>query len=487
MLRCRHRQIVGNEPRHLRVRSRIVIIGGSDAGVAAALRARELDPDAQVQLLLGDAFPNFSVCGIPFWLSGETPDWRALAHRTLKDLNAAGLQLMLETRVEAIDPERGEVILADRSRTRAVDYDRLVIATGAVPRRPRLPGFDLPAVYFLRTMDDAFSLQRALDAGARSALIIGGGYIGVEMADALTRRGLEVSLIERGAHVLSTIDLELAAIVGEELEAHGVRCVTGERVVAIERDGERLKASLQGGGELAGELALVVVGVEPQTSLAHGIGVELGERGALKVDRQMRTGVDGIWAAGDVAETYHQLLQRPVYIPLGSTAHKQGRIAGENVTGGEAEFAGALGTQVVKVFDLAVAATGLREASARAEGFAPLTVQTVADDHKSYYPGAHPLRIRILGDRGTGQLLGGQIVGHVSGQVAKRIDTLATAIHHRMHVEELSKLDLSYTPPLSAPWDPIQTAAQAWERERSTGADAQRRRGVSSVADAEAR
>jgi pyruvate/2-oxoglutarate dehydrogenase complex dihydrolipoamide dehydrogenase (E3) component len=178
----------------------------------------------------------------------------------------------------------------------------------------------------------------------------------------------------------------------------------------------------------------------------------------------MRTGLPDIWAAGDCVQTHHQLLDKPVYMPLGSTAHKQGRIAGENAIGGNADFAGSLGTQVVKVFDLAIAATGLSEGAARAEGLDALTVETTTDDHKAYYPGAHPLRLRIVGDRDHGGLLGAQILGHVSGQVAKRIDTLATAIYHRMTIAEISDLDLSYTPPLSSPWDPVQIACQAWER-----------------------
>ena len=176
------------------------------------------------------------------------------------------------------------------------------------------------------------------------------------------------------------------------------------------------------------------------------------------------TGLPDIWAAGDCVETYHQLLDQPVYMPLGSTAHKQGRVAGENAIGGSADFAGSLGTQVVKVFDLAIAATGLRERAASEEGFSALTVETTADDHKGYYPGAHPLRLRIVGDRQDGTLLGAQILGHVSGQVAKRIDTFATAIYHPMTIAEVSDLDLSYTPPLSSPWDPVQIACQAWER-----------------------
>ncbi len=203
--------------------------------------------------------------------------------------------------------------------------------------------------------------------------------------------------------------------------------------------------------------------MRPDTRLARDAGARTGVRGAIIVDRQMHTGLPDIWAAGDCAETHQQLFDKPAYMPLGSTAHKQGRVAGENAIGGTAEFAGSLGTQVVKVFDLAIAATGLRESVARAEGFDPLTIETTTDDHKSYYPDAHPLRLRIVGDRDSLQLLGAQILGHVTGQVSKRIDTLATAISDRMRIAEVSDLDLSYTPPFSSPWDPVQIACQAWE------------------------
>ena len=444
---------------------RLVIVGGSDAGISAGLRARELDPALRPTLVLADAYPNFSICGLPYWLSGEVRERQELAHRTREDLEQAGLNLRLETLAQRIDVNKRELtVRTPDERRETIEYDRLVIATGAVPARPPIPGIELPGVHVLHSMGDASSVQDALNGGARSAVIIGAGYIGVEMADALTLRGLDVSLIEQAPSALTTVDPELGAGVVEELSAHGVRCSIGARVTGIERSGERLQVSAEGGVRAEGEIVLVLTGVQPDTRLAREAGATVGVRGAIAVDRQMRTGLPDIWAAGDCIETHQQLFDTPSYMPLGSTAHKQGRIAGENAIGGSAEFAGSLGTQVVKVFDLAIAATGLRESAARAEGRDPLTVETSTDDHKAYYPGAHPLRLRIVGDRDNGQLLGAQILGHASAQVSKRIDTIATAIHHRMTIAEISDLDLSYTPPFSSPWDPVQIACQAWER-----------------------
>jgi NADPH-dependent 2,4-dienoyl-CoA reductase/sulfur reductase-like enzyme len=447
---------------------RLVIVGGSDAGISAGLRAREIDPRVRPTIVVADAFPNFSICGIPYWISGEVNERANLAHRTREDLEQAGLELRLDAVAERIDVDRRELMVrTPEGHTEAVGYDRLIIGTGALPARPPIPGIDLRGVHLLHSMGDATAVHEALEAGARSAVIVGAGYIGVEMADALTRRGLDVTLLEQASAALTTVDPELGALVVEEMTRHGVRCEIGVRVTGIEPAGERLAVTADGGVRAEGEIVLVLAGVTPDTRLARDAGARLGVRGAIVVDREMRTGLPGIWSAGDCVVTHQQLLDAPAYMPLGSTAHKQGRVAGENAVGGHAEFAGSLGTQAVKVFDLVIAGTGLRETIARANGFDPITVQTIADDHKAYYPGAHPLHLRIVGDREDGMLLGAQILGHVTGQVSKRIDTVATAIYHRMTVTEVSDLDLSYTPPLSSPWDPVQIACQAWERARS--------------------
>ena len=349
--------------------------------------------------------------------------------------------------------------------THDITYDRLILATGARSRRPHISGVNLPGVFLLHSMEDSFQMSHYLSAHpVHSALIVGGGYIGLEMTDALTLRGISVTLVEHGASVLKTVDASLGAHVGAELERHGVTIKTGVQVQEITSEQERLHVTGTEGFAADADLVLVAVGVEPRTELAQGLHLELGVQGAMCVSRTMATTVPDIFAAGDCVETWHRVLEQPTYLPLGTTSHKQGRIAGENALGHERLFAGTLGTQVVKVFDLAIARTGLRDHEARAAGFDPLTIDGTYWDHKVYYPGAQTVYVRFTADRTTGRFLGAQLVGPVRTEVAKRIDTYATALFHEMTVEALSDLDLSYTPPLGSPWDLVQMAAQDWTR-----------------------
>lgn len=442
----------------------LLIIGGSDAGISAALRAREVNPACEVTVVVADRYPNYSICGLPFWLGGEIADWRDLAHRKAEDIEAQGIRLLLEHTAQALDPAGKTVTVADGGgRSQQIPYDRLVIATGAVPARPPIRGLGQPGVFFLRTMADGFALRDYLVAQSpASAVMVGGGYIGLEMAEALARRGMRVTLVEYLPSVLTTLDPPLGALVGEELNRRGVATATGVAVEAIEQQRGRLVVTGSVGFRAEADLVLVAASVRPNASLAAAAGVEIGRWGAIRVNRAMETNIPHVYAAGDCAETYHRLLEQDVYLPLGSTAHKQGRVAGENAAGGQATFGGTLGTQVVKVFDLVAARTGLRDGEAHEAGFDPLTVQVEAWDHKVYYPGAHSLHIRVTGDRRTGRLLGAQIVGHRAAEVSKRVDVFAMGLFSRIMVEELSNADLSYTPPLSTPWDAVQVAAQAW-------------------------
>ena len=448
--------------------SRLLIIGGSDAGINAALRAREVDATAHITVVLADRFPNYSVCGLPFYISGEVPDWHWLAHRTAEEITGEGVSLMLDHTAQTINASRHEVTVVDtRGQMRQLGYDRLVIATGAVPVRPHIAGIDLPGVFLLRSMEDSFAVHEYLDTHTpRSAIIVGGGYIGMEIAEAFVQRGLAVSVVEHGASVLKTVDESLGRLVSAELRRHGVEVIPNiaiERLVQVSR-----QLHVMGSPEFStsADLVLVAVGVQPQTEIAQSAGIALGVHHAIRVTRAMETNVADIYAVGDCVETWHCLLRQPTYLPLGTTAHKQGRIAGENAVGGHQEFAGTLGTQAVKVFDLVVARTGLRDAEARDAGFDPLTVESTVWDHKVYYPGAQEIRIRVTGDRQTGRLLGAQMVGHYHGEIAKRIDIFATAFFHGMRVDELNDLDLSYAPPVSSPWDPVQMSAQAWVKRR---------------------
>lgn len=310
-------------------------------------------------------------------------------------------------------------------------------------------------------MDDTFGVVGYLDrrfpaeSAVGSAVVVGAGYIGMEMAEALTARGLRVTVVERLPQVLPTVDSELGHLVAEELRRHGVDVVINTAITQITRADERLKVNGSDGFERHVDLVLVVVGVRPDVTLAERAGAELGAAGAIAVDDHMRTSLPDVFAAGDCVHTHHRL-RGTTYLPLGTTAHKQGSVAGENAAGGDRRFAGSVGTQVVKVFDLAAARTGLRDQEAADAGFAPVTVASQADDHKAYYPGAHRIHLRFTGDQITGRLLGAQLVGHRQASIARRIDIAATALFHNMTFDQLSDLDLSYTPPLGSPWDAVQ-------------------------------
>jgi NADPH-dependent 2,4-dienoyl-CoA reductase/sulfur reductase-like enzyme len=406
----------------------LVVIGGSDAGISAALRARELDPSWHVTLVCADAFPNFSICGLPFFLSGETPQWESLAHRTRADIESRGVELWLDCTAESVDPAAHSVRVTTAERgPQFLPYDRLVIATGAIPAPPPIAGLDTPGVYPLRTMAESFAVREHLESREpRDAVIVGGGYIGVEMADALRHRGLRVTLLEAGSSVLQTVDPELGARVREELTRHEVDVRTSALVQSIAPDGRGLLVRGSGFERTAADLVLVVTGARPNVSLGTSAGVSQGVRRALRVTRRMETNVPDVFASGDCVETHHRMLSEATYIPLGTTAHKQGRIAGENAIGGSAVFQGSLGTQVVKVVDLVIGRTGLRDGEASRAGLAPVTLETVAWDHKHYYPGATEVRIRTT------------------------------------RVDGLEHVDLSYTPPLASPWDAVQMATMDW-------------------------
>lgn len=458
----------------------IVAIGGSDAGISAALRARELDPSVEVTVVVADAYPNFSICGIPYYVSGEVTHWRNLAHRTIADLEETGMRLRLDTVVRRIEPESRELLVTDRDgNEELVRYDELVVGTGALPVNPPIQGLTGPGalgadhgVHLLHSMGDTFALMQTIENHEpSSALIVGAGYIGLEMAEALVARGLRVIQMEQVNEVLPTVDPTLGALVHEQLVEHGVEVLTGTTVrsVRLGAKGEIgrliIEATGPDGNQVSRniDMVLVVVGVRPDTDLAASAGAVLGHRGAIAVNRHMRTNLDHVYAAGDCVVTHHRLLGE-CYLPLGTTAHKQGRVAGENALGGDSLFAGSLGTQVVKVFDHAVARTGVRDLEAERSGFHPLTIGSEADDHKAYYPGSHRIAMRFTGDRETGRLLGMQLFGHKGAAVAKRIDIGAVAIFNEMSVEAMSDLDLSYTPPLGSPWDAVQVGAQAWIR-----------------------
>ena len=428
------------------------------------MNVQEINARAGVTVVIADAYPNFSICGLPFFLSGEVAEWQSLAHHSIEEFEQQGIRLLLNHRAEAILPAQKTVrIISSEGQVTELPYDRLLIATGAEPSRPPIEGLKEHGVFFLRWMADGFALRDFIEhEKPRRAIIIGGGYIGLEMADSLSKRGIELTLLEFTPEVLTTMDPNLGRLIRNELESRNIRVLTGRAVQSIERrDGELLVHAKTGEAETA-DLVLAATGVRASTSLAQSAGIALGVAGAIRVGRTMATGADDIWAAGDCVETWHRILGINVYMPLGTTAHKQGRTAGENMAGGHCEFQGTLGTQTVKVFDLIAAGTGLRDRDAVKAGFDPLTVDLAVPDRNTYHPGTREMHINITGDRRSGRLLGAQIVGHHCSEVSKRIDVIATALYQNMPVESLNDIDLSYSPPLSSPWDPLQKAAMQW-------------------------
>jgi NADPH-dependent 2,4-dienoyl-CoA reductase/sulfur reductase-like enzyme len=411
-----------------------------------------------------DAHISYAACGMPYLVSGEVADYRSLIVRTPQQMAEQGVNVHVRHEVTAIEPGNQRVTVKDldgeREFTRG--YDKLVIATGARPVQPPVPGGDLEGVFALRTLESGMDLLGYVNKHQpRRAVIIGGGYVGIEMAEAFRHLGLEVKMLVRSGKIMrTTLDDDIRKLVEAELAQQEVK-VLRDSPVAFEGN-TSLQAVVTQGSRYPCDVALVGMGARPNVELAHAAGVALGATGAISTDARMRTNLPGVFAAGDCAEALHLVTGEPAYHPLGSTANKQGRIAGTNAAGGNATFGGVVGTMVVRAFSLAVARTGLTSAQARASGYTPRETVIHAKDISHYFPGAEDVHVKLVAAEDTRRLLGGQIVGQHS--VAKRIDVLATALHHRLTVPELQRLDLSYAPPFAPVWDPILVAANVAAR-----------------------
>lgn len=358
-----------------------------------------------------------------------------------------------------LDRRRVGVRALDAGPVRWEPFDQLVIATGAVPVRPGVPGAEAAGIHGLSTLQSGLDLRAEIDREhPRRAVIVGGGYIGLEMAEALVRRGLEVSLIDRSREVMGTLDEDMGRLVSGALRDVGVILYLEESLEAFEVSGARVRAVVTDRRTLLADLVILGLGVQPGTELARRAGIPLGERGAIVVNDRMQAGVEGVWAAGDCVESFHLVSRRPVHVALGTVANKQGRVAGVNIGGGHARFPGVVGTAVSKICAVEVARTGLQEAEIQRLGGEYVTATIESRTRAGYYPGGGPITVKVLASRDGGQLLGGQIVG-IEG-AAKRIDVLATALHAGLTVEELVHLDLSYAPPFSPVWDPVLVAAR---------------------------
>jgi NADPH-dependent 2,4-dienoyl-CoA reductase/sulfur reductase-like enzyme len=441
---------------------KIVVIGGNAAGLSAASRAKRIDSRLEITVL--EKFPHisYSTCGLPYLLSKLVAADRLISYTPEAFERERGVKVHSSLQVNAIVPgrKRVEAVHVDTGETMVFEYDRVLIAAGVKPRIPNIPGTALKNVFTVISLQDALRIQEPL-ASASHVAIVGAGYAGLEFAESLRVLGKTVSVFEREPQVLSSVDPDIAQIIEFELRRFGVQVSTTANVLALVGQDGRVNGvkSATSLGVVPADLVLLDVGVEPNTDLTRETAIRIGAAGGIAVDEHMETNVPGVFAAGNCVETFCSIRRRPVLNAIGTVAAKQGRIAGENLAGRRSKFAGAIGTTVLKVFELGIARTGLssREASAERIPFASARIE--AEDRASYYPGARKVWIKLIVDRESRKLIGAQAAGY--GDVSKRIDVAATAISGGLTIDDVAQLDLAYSPPYGSLWDPLLVAAQA--------------------------
>ncbi|MEI7592477.1 MAG: FAD-dependent oxidoreductase [Actinomycetes bacterium] len=436
---------------------RLVVIGGDAGGLTAATNARRLDPDLEIVAFEKGNRASFSACGIPYLVGGEVEDVDTLVIRTPREFRDKNrIDVRVDHEVTEVDLDRRQVEVHDsvHGRSFRLGFDHLVIATGARPIRPDLPGIDGEHIHGVQTLDDGSRLLAyAEQSRCQKVVVVGGGYIGLEMAEAFVMWGADVTLVDAGPQVMHTLDPEMAAIVEVALERHSVKVRTNVAVTGFESG-----AVHTADGRIPADLVVLGIGVTPNAELAVAAGIAVGARGAISVDRRQQTAIEGVWAAGDCAESFHLVSQRPVHIALGTVANRQGRVAGINIGGGYAHFPGVIGSAVTKICGTEIGRTGLTEFEALRDGFDAVSATIESTTKAGYFPGAQAITVKLVVEAGSGRLLGGQIVGGDGS--AKRIDTVAVAITAGLTADELINVDLSYAPPFSPVWDPVATAAR---------------------------
>lgn len=446
-----------------------MVIGGDAAGMSAASQAlrtaAEAGRDLDVVVLERGDWTSYSACGIPYWVAGDVEHPQMLVARTAAQHRANGIDLRMRTEATRVDLDAQTVEAHDLTSdaTETLPYDQLVVATGATPIRPDLPGVDAEGIHGLQTLDDGAALIQSLSSrrDLRHAVVVGAGYIGLEVAEAMDRRGLPTTVIDLADEPMTTLDPEMGALVRRAMESMGIDVRTRTRVEGFEAGSDGWVTAVATPDEtVPADLVVLGIGVRPNTRLADAAGLPLGSSNGLVVDRRQAVfGHRGVWAAGDCVETFHRVRQGSVHIPLGTHANRQGRVLGTNLAGGYDTFPGVVGTAITKVCELEIARTGLGEREAADAGF-EVAVGTVKSTTTSgYMPGASPMTVKVVAEVGSGRMLGAQIVGDGPGS-AKRIDACALAVWNEMGAAELAMTDMAYAPPFSPLWDPVQIAAR---------------------------
>jgi NADPH-dependent 2,4-dienoyl-CoA reductase/sulfur reductase-like enzyme len=447
---------------------RLIVIGGDAAGMSAAAQARRRrgPEDLEVVAFERGHYTSYSACGIPYFVGEVVDAVDDLVVRTpLQFRDNYSIDVRIRQEVTAIDLEKGAVQVHDLEKgTEGWEgYDALMIATGAAPIRPDWPGSDGRGLFGVQVLDDGVAIRKAVEErDPHRAVVVGGGYVGLEMTEAFVKRGMDVALVEMAAQPMSTLDPDMGALITDAVRDLGVDVYLEEQVDGFETSDGHIRAVVTNHRTLPADIVVLGLGVTPNVALGSEAGIPTGPSGAICVDRRMRAQADGVWSAGDCAEKFHLVSRRPVVVPLGTHANKEGRVAGINIGGGYETFPGVIGTAASKVCEMEVARTGLKEDEAVAAGFEPLAVVVDSSTRASYYPGAASIKTKLIVERVTGRLLGAQIIGREGA--AKRIDVLATALWNEMTVGDMLNMDLSYAPPFSPVWDAVLIAARkAWQ------------------------
>jgi NADPH-dependent 2,4-dienoyl-CoA reductase/sulfur reductase-like enzyme len=448
-------------------KERFVVIGAVAAGMSASSRARRLKPDMEITVLERTGDVSWAACGMPYLIADRVKSANNLVRYDVQFFKEKrDIDLFLYHEVKQIFPQQKTVLVKNikTGEEKEYIYDKLLIATGARPVVPPIKGVDLKGVFTLRQLQEGIAIKEYIRKNSpQKGLIIGAGYVGMEMAESFSAAGMKVTIVEKMPNIIGTMDDEITEVVEEELKDNGVTIIKSSAVVEFRGNGSSVTTAVTDTGmSIDTDIVLIGVGIKPNSEIARDAGIALGQTGAINVNAKMETNIPDIYAAGDCAEAYHLVLGRNVYIPLGTTANKQGRIAGENAAGGNASFAGIVGTAVFKTFNLEVGRTGITEKEAKLEGVDYVSNIIQDSSRAFYYPGRSNINVKLVAGRKTGLLLGAQMVGREG--IAKRVDVFATAITAKMTVGEIGNLDLGYAPPFAPVYDPILIAADELQK-----------------------
>ncbi|CAM3955523.1 CoA-disulfide reductase [Mesobacillus zeae] len=440
---------------------KLIVIGGVAAGMSAASKLKRMDKDAEIAVYERGSFLSYGACGLPYFVSGENDDYTKMIARTKEQFESMGMDIFLRHEVVKVVPEKKQVMVRDLETKRVFldHYDKLMIATGTSPIVPPFSGGNLKNIKVLKTLEDGIVLKEAADGeGVQNVVIVGGGYIGIEAAEAMGHLGKNVRVIELSDRILRTFDKDITDLAESELIRQGVYLNLNEKVLGF-IGSETVEKVQTDKGIYPADLVLLSLGVKPATGFLEGSGILLSANGAVLIDREMRTNIPDVYAAGDCAVVYNKVMEENAYIPLGTNANKCGRIAGANIAGSHTKYVGTLGSAAIKVFDFELARTGMSEEDAVRLRQDYTTVFVKSADHPAYYPDQTPIWIKLICDKRTRRILGAQAAGNKG--VVLRIDIFAVAIHAKMSADELGMTDLCYAPPFAGVWDAVHIASNA--------------------------